>query len=295
MSERPLVSYGVIADCQSAKADDESGIIRGSKIPFWNCYRLSPQKLEEAVETFIDYKQENGLDFVVHLGDFYDRNMDDAGELKQKLARVGVRVAHLWGNHEWTDPRATRESLLQLYEMPSSYYSFSEGGTRFIMLDTNELGPLEQKKGTHEWRMGHALIEKMRREGAINAYPWNGGLSERQLEWFDNELRDAENHDEWAMPMSHHQIFPPNSLTALNSNEIMDVINAHDNVKVFLNGHNHGGAFGVTRENVTYYTLPGMLSGDTNAFGISEVYKDRFELHGFGRVLSATVEFPISS
>lgn len=291
--KKPEVSYGVIADCQFADADDTEGMIRGaSGSRFRNCYRMSEQKLEEAVDTFLAYKKEKRLDYVVHLGDFYDRDMDEVHRLNRILGRVGVRVLHLFGNHEWTDPRATMQGLLSLYNMPSNYYSVQKGRSRLIMLDTNELGPLEHPVGSPEWKAGHIFINRMRGRGAINAHEWNGGLSDQQLEWFDQELTDAEKDGQWAIPMAHHQIFPHNSLSALNNDKIMEVVRNHDNARVFLNGHNHGGAYGLTREKALYITLPGMLSGGTNAYGVSELYDDHFELKGFGtRVLDTRVDF----
>ena len=77
----------------------------------------------------------------------------------------------------------------------------------------------------------------------------------------------------------------PSVLNALNREEILDVIDAHDNVTAFINGHDHGGAFGV-RKGVPYVTMPGMLSGATNAYGIAHLYKDRLEIDGYGRVPS---------
>ncbi len=288
------MSFGVVADCQAADVDDFSGVILGTTdLHFQNCYRMSAQKLQQAADTFTAYNNERGLDYIVHLGDFYDRDMNDAHALNRILGGVGVRVAHLIGNHEFMDKRATLKKVLQLLDMPHNYYSLQKGKSRLVMLDTNELGPLEHPEGSPEWIAGYELIERMRHKGATNAYMWNGGMSDEQLEWFDNELTDAEKHDQVAIPMSHHQLFPHNALTALNSNEIMDVINRHDNVRVFMNGHNHGGAYGLTREGVIYITLPGMLSGETNAYGLVDVYEDRFELKGFGtRVLDTVVEFP---
>jgi manganese-dependent ADP-ribose/CDP-alcohol diphosphatase len=279
MSSSPEVSYGIMADCQAADADDWKGKIRGSGKPFLNCYRLSPAKLAEAVETFNQYE----LDFIIHLGDFVDRDLRDAERLHRITGRAIAPLIHVIGNHELWVPGTKVEDIVKLYKMPSQYYSQSQNGNRFIALDTCDLGVLEHAEGSPEWKVGHALLEKMEREGAIQAYMWNGGLGERQLEWLDQELTNAEKHDEKATIFAHHPVFPPSVLNALNREEILEVIDKHDNVMAFINGHDHGGAYG-ERGGVPYVTMPGMLSSTTNAFAVAHQYADRLELKGFGRV-----------
>lgn len=275
----PELSFGIIADCQYADADNFEGVARDSGERFFNNYRQSPAKLAEAVATF----NKHDLEFIVHLGDFVDRDLDDADHLHKIMGSASAPLWHVIGNHEfWNQDPLPR--VLEKYNLQSSYYSRVRQGTRFIVLDTCDLGPLEHKEGSIGWKMGHLLIDEMRRAGAVNAYLWNGGLGERQMEWLDSELTNAENHDEKAILFAHHPVFPPGVLTALNDTEIMETIDAHDNVTAFINGHNHAGAFGV-REGIPYVTMPGMLSGPTNAYGVASVYKDRLEIKGYGRAM----------
>lgn len=278
------LSFGVVADCQAANADDFTGKIRGTNDEFTNCYRLSPYKLEEAVRTFNEFD----LEFIVHLGDFVDRSLHDADQLHRIMARAAAPLYHVLGNHEFwnNDPL---EVVLATYNMESNYYSVRKNGNRFLMLDTCDLGVLEHPEGSMEWKRGKALIDLMQRNNAINAYHWNGGIGERQMEWLNTELTDAANNDEKAILFAHHPVFPPGTLNALNENEIMRMIDSHDNVAAFINGHNHGGNFGV-RNGVPYVTIEGMLSSKTNAYGIVDVYSDRLELKGYGRVPSRTLQ-----
>ena len=69
----------------------------------------------------------------------------------------------------------------------------------------------------------------------------------------------------------------------------MQMIDNHDNVAAFINGHNHGGNYGV-RNSVSYVTIEGMLSGKTNAYGIVDVYGDHLEINGYGRVPSRVLQ-----
>ena len=104
----------------------------------------------------------------------------------------------------------------------------------------------------------------------------------------DTELSEAAKNDERVILFAHHPVFPPGALNALNENEIMQTIDRHENVVAFINGHNHGGNFGI-RNGVPYVTIEGMLSSKTNAYGVVDVYGDRLEIRGYGRVPSRTL------
>ena len=280
----PELSFGIVADCQYADVDDYEGVARDSGVRYFNNYRQSLDKLSEAVTTF----NSHDLEFIVHLGDFVDRDLNDADRLHKIMGNASAPLWHVLGNHEFWNKDSVA-TVLEKYNMKSSYYSRVANGNRFIILDTCDLGPLEHPEGSVGWKMGQLLIEKMRLEGAINAYFWNGGLGERQMEWLNNELTTAERYDEKAILFAHHPVFPPGVLNALNDNEIMKTIDSHDNVTAFINGHNHAGAFG-SRNGVPYVTMPGMLSGPTNAYGIAHVYNDRLEIKGYGRVMDMVLK-----
>ena len=291
--KKPEVTFGVIADCQFASGTpDFVGKIWGSDQMFRECYSLSPKKFQEAFDTF---KQNDDVEFVLHLGDYVDRNLDDARVLDDISNKSGIEVKHLIGNHDLWATGGDVQRTMKMLKMGSRYISEHIGGNdshyRLIRLDSNELGPLEHKKGTIGHQIGVKAVENMRKEGLLQAYEWNGGFSERQLDWLDVELSHAEKLGEVAILSAHHQIFPPHVLDALNATEIIDVIDAHNNVGVFLNGHNHGGAFG-TNNGVNYETLPGMLSGDDNAFGIVSGYDERLEIEGYGRVSDRIITIP---
>lgn len=279
----PEMSFGVVADCQAANADDMAGRVRGTNDEFLNCYRLSPYKLEEAVRTFNEFD----LEFIVHLGDFVDRNLRDAERLHRIVGRAVAPLYHVLGNHEfWNhDPL---ETVLAAYNMETNYYSVRKKGYRFIMLDTCDLGVLEYPEGSPKWQKGRELLDSMRQNNAINAYYWNGGIDDEQMQWMDTELSEAVKNDERVILFAHHPVFPPGALNALNENEIMQTIDRHENVVAFINGHNHGGNFGI-RNGVPYVTIEGMLSSKTNAYGVVDVYGDRLEIRGYGRVPSRTL------
>ncbi len=282
----PEVSFGIMADCQYADKDDFRGRIAGSDITFRNCYRKSPEKLRQAIEEF----NQRELDFIFHLGDFSDEKLSDADELNAITAMSKVAVKHALGNHEFWIPGTNPDDVIEKYGMPDKYYSFVANNNRFVVLDTNELGPLEHPVGSIERKIGYETVESYRRAGRIQAYEWNGGLSDRQMDWLDDELTDAQRHDQKAFLFSHHPVFPPHVLNALNDKEIMELIDSYDNVKAYINGHQHGGNFG-RRNGVPYVTIEGMLSEETNAFAVANVYDDKLTIEGHGRVPSRVLHY----
>lgn len=282
----PEVTYGVMADCQFADADDFDGKIKGSNDQFKNCYRLAPQKLREAIELFNQHE----LDFIIHLGDFTDRDINDADDLNAITSMSRTAVKHVLGNHEFWIPGTNPQDVIRKYGMPDKYYSFEVNDNKFVVLDTNELGPLEHPVDSVKRKIGYATVEAYKRAGRAQAYEWNGGLSDQQMDWLDEELTEADNNSQKAFLFAHHPLFPPHALNALNDIEIMQMIDSHDSVKAFINGHHHGGNYG-ERNGVAYWTVNGMLTGQTNAYAIARVYEDEMTVEGYGRVDSRTINF----
>jgi len=282
---KPAVSFGLITDCQFADADDEEFKIIGTEHWYYNYYRRSPDKLRGAVRYF------NGqdLDFVVHLGDFIDRNLDDAEVLLDITKDLKVELWHALGNHDFTGSEGHVDRVLTKFGMPSAYYSKSLNGYRFVVIDTNEVGVIEHAPETDKWKEGRKLVDGLLSSGATQAYDWNGALSKKQLQWLNDEIAAAKTANEQVIIFAHHPVFPPSALNALNDNAVLDVIDAHDNVLAFINGHNHNGGFG-TRGGVPYVTLQGILNGVTNAFGVASVYEDRIEIDGYGRIQKMVLE-----
>jgi manganese-dependent ADP-ribose/CDP-alcohol diphosphatase len=274
------LSFGVIADCQYGDKDDEDVVVAGTTDDiYYNRPRLSPGKLREAVDTL----NQHDLKFVVHLGDFTDKDLDGYEMLTEITDTLKAPLWHVLGNHDYEGLEGNEAKVLQTYGLKSPYYSHVIDGYRLIVLDTNELGVMKHLPGTEEWQEGRILIDKMKAEGAINAYDWNGGVGPDQFEWLTNELNTAKANSEKVVLFAHHPLFPPYVLNALNSEELLDLFAQYDNIVAFINGHNHQGAYGV-KDNIPYITIAGMVQTETNAFGVVTLNDGDVNIKGYGRV-----------
>lgn len=275
-----LLSFGVIADCQYADKEDSDVVVAGTDHVYYNRPRQSVEKLREAV----DILNTHDVEFVVHLGDFTDKGLDHYDRLEEVAKNLKWPLWHVLGNHEYWGAEGDEPRILSTYGLKNPYYSRVILNFRLIVLDTNELGVVKHVEGTDEWQKGRMFVDKMKAEGAINAYDWNGGVGEAQLAWLRNELNQAKTNSERVIVFAHHPVFPPGALNALNSDTLLELLSQYDNITAFINGHNHCGAFGV-KNTVPYITIPGMVQTDTNAFGVVTVDNDHLAIKGYGRVL----------
>jgi 3',5'-cyclic AMP phosphodiesterase CpdA len=131
----------------------------------------------------------------------------------------------------------------------------------------------------------------MTEEGEINAMEWNGGIGKEQLEWFDAQLTEAEFSDEKVMVFCHFPIFPDNRHNLLNSKEVMQVLEKHQNVIAWFSGHNHAGNYG--NKNMTHFvTMRGMVeTEEKNSFATVEIYSNKIWITGYGNEKSQILAY----
>lgn len=285
---KPILSFGIMADCQYADKDDEDFVVSGTHHMYHNRYRQSADKLRQAVETFNDFD----LAFVVHLGDFVDRGIEEANGIIETIRELKAPFWHVLGNHDFAGSEDDHTRLYKKYGIENSYYAKQINGYRFIILDTNEVSIIKHPEGTMGWNMGKKMIQEAHEAGMLQAYDWNGGIGAEQQEWLEVQLNEAKAANEKVILFAHHPVFPPGVLNALNDEQIMCLIEKYPNVIAYINGHNHLGAFGY-RKNVPYLTVPGMLQTETNAYGIVTVYENKIDVNGYGRIQDMTIEIDV--
>lgn len=161
--------------------------------------------------------------FILHTGDFVEYSRYEsywANMLGENFARVAkIPVMALSGNHETTYKNGSNETFKHFdYKIPSQntelgfYYSFSYGGVKFIMLNTNETG---------------------------------GRLSDGQYAWLENELKNKT--EKWTIVSMHNPMYSvgkwgsdpeKNSLTLAYQSQLKGLF-AEYKVDIVLQGHDH--------------------------------------------------------
>lgn len=276
---KPLFSFGLVADCQYADRDDATTISSDRRHYHDNRYRSSLGKLKEVVNFFNTQE----LEFIVHLGDFVDREIEvSAPPILKAAATSKVPFWHVLGNHEYHLAGCEESTILAMYDMRAPYYSRTIGSYRFIVLDTNELGVIKYQEGTPEWEQANHYIQNMRDKGALNAYPWNGGIGLKQQEWLREQLEDARQLEQKVILFAHHPVFPYEGANALNDHEILQIIDQAPGIVAYINGHNHFGSVGM-RKGIPYVTMPAIVEAESNAYSVVSVYEDSLQFVSYGR------------
>ncbi len=286
---RPL-RFGIVADCQYEPIDDEIFTEIDGRHVHYKFHRLTQAKLREAVATFNQAK----VEFVVHLGDFTQGGLRHAAALQEELVKLNMPLYHALGNHDFDTERDTA-AVLAAYDMKHPYYSWTHDKYRMIVLDTNDCATYRHDTDAPMYIKAEALLKQCQERQALNAYAWNGGVSSLQLQWLQAELADASAHAQKVILFSHHPVFPLGSLTLLNAPEVLAVIDSYrDTVLAYINGHNHFGSVGV-RAGMPYITVPALLHGESNAYGIASVDTDKLCIEGYGRVLDMEFERTVAA
>lgn len=272
-----MLRIGLAADAQYADIE-----AKGTRF-----YRASIRKLAEAVEHF------NSLspDFSVHLGDLIDRDWNSFDQIKVPLKAARHQIYQLLGNHDFNVPDAKKPQVPAHMGMPSRYYSFDKNGFRFVALDTTEVSTYATQDGTPERAAAEAELKRLQEIKAVQAQPWNSGVSATQIQWLEQQCTDAAKQGLKVIIFAHHPIAPKDVHNLWNCDALLSVLAKQRHIVAWFNGHNHQGAFG-QHEGVPLVTMRGMIeTADTNAYAIAEIFTDRIILTGHGREPSRELLF----
>ena len=271
-----LFSFGVISDVQYA---DSNPI--GTRY-----FRSSPEKLKDALTTF----RKDSVNFIVNLGDLIEKDYESYKPILNILNSSGIKTYHLTGNHDYSvDPRyLTRLPLFT--ESREGYYSIIYKKFRLIFLNGNEISTYVSASKT-KVREANEYIAKLKKNGAINAIDWNGGIGPDQLVWITGQLDQAADNSEKVIFFCHFPIAPENIHNLLNYKEINDIIKKYTNIVAWFSGHNHEGNYS-TLNKVHFVTFKGMVETKReNSFAVLEIYSDKIMVKGYGRENSVVLTF----
>ena len=274
LSEKPLVTFGVVADAQYDR--DTTVGVHGRR------YHLAIERLSETISVF---NEREDIAFTVSLGDIIDRNYLCFPDLKPVLSQSKVKIHYVYGNHDYVRPfdKKHQKAFFRMVGQDDSYYSFVKGGVRFIVMNDNEIALFSSKKGSVRWEQAKALYDDAVAKKVKYAKMYNGTVSQRQLKWLDRQLKRAERKKQKAIIMGHQPLAPEEQTCLLmNYHEVLKVIERHgDTVIAYLAGHEHKGGSAVIGP-TAFITFKGMCEGQRNRFAIVSVYSDHLSVEGFG-------------
>ncbi|MCF7973517.1 MAG: metallophosphoesterase [Phycisphaerae bacterium] len=261
-------SFGVITDVQYADADPV-----GPRI-----YRGAPAKLKAAIE----HLNTMNLDFVIHLGDLIDHDFFSFSTMMPLIKTIKAPVAMVLGNHEYEVDDDKKTQVPAELGMSARYYDFVMGNWRFVVLDTNDVSLYANTEGSDAYTEATAILNRLKALNQANAKVWNSAISSEQIDWLNSRLAMAESAHQKVIVFGHSQVYPDGDLRLWNAQEIMTVLDSHDCVAAYLNGHNHDGAYGVY--NGTHYvTFRGMLDGeDRTSYAVVRCDPDAIRITGYG-------------
>lgn len=270
-AQKPVLAFGLMADAQYGDCDPNIG----------RYYRNSLEKLDECVDRLNARK----VAFTVNMGDLIDRRWADVEAPLERLKRLDRKVYHLTGNHDYKDFTDNRVLYDRLH-MPGAYYAFRKKGWTFVMLNTNEVASYANVQGTPLEAELREQLAAVKADGGPQGASYNGGVSRAQLAWLRAVLDKAQRRGDRVLVFSHHPLYPVTAFSALNSREVLAVIDRYPCVKALFAGHHHAGHFGYYKQ-VPAVTVEGMVeTEDRNAYGVVKLYKDRIVVEGEGRMTS---------
>jgi len=275
-NQKPLVSFGIIADVQYADQDPA-----GTRH-----YRESYNKLRQSLWCL----KNDSVDFIVTLGDLIDRDIESYNPLLRITDSSGLKFFHIPGNHDYSLGKTAKKRIPSSYLKKPGYYFTTHHNYRFIFLNGNELSLYASDKGKLRLR-AQDMLDSLRSNGALNAQDWNGGLSRQQMGWLDRQLTDASLKDEKVFIFCHFPVYPENIHNLLNDKEVLKCLERHNNIIAWFNGHNHAGNYG-NKNAVHYVTIKGMVeTKDENSYARVDVYSNKIWIVGSGREKSKILAY----
>ena len=269
----PLFRFGAVADCQYC-----------SKTSLIRKYNLSPQKLTTCVE---HYNKLN-LAFVVHLGDFIDRDFESFDVVAPIYNRLKAPHYHVLGNHDFSVADDKKALVPKRMGLKKRYYDFTHKAWRFIVLDGNDVSLYAYPKEDPRTKAATAFHRRLK----AGTPTWNGGASDKQLKWIESRLKLATQAREHVVLFCHFPVYPANVHNLWNHEAVTNLLAKYPCVAAYINGHNHAGNYG-KKGGIHYLTMKGMVDTLKNSYGVIEVYEDRLALKGYGRQEDREMELPV--
>ncbi len=273
--------------CQSFKSSLRFGITTDSHYANrpsegTRFYRQSLDKMQE----FINMMNKEKVDFIIHLGDFKDEDInrkeaDTLFYLKEMESVYGKFKGprfHCIGNHDVDS--ITKKQFLENIDNTGiskneSYYSFDSNNFHFIVLDANF-----NKDGTdHFFKEGSNWQDT--------------NLTQKQIDWLKMDLKKTNRP---IIVFCHHPLFEyyhKGNKYHINDYEIVqDILENSGKVLAAFQGHVHNETYQEIN-NIHYVTQFGMIDYDgleNNSFAIVELTETDITIKGFKRTSGKSIK-----
>jgi predicted phosphodiesterase len=269
----PTIRFGIVTDLHYADRLPNNS----------RYYKQSLTKLSECIELM----NEQGVDFLIELGDFIDQNIHpDEEETLRFLETIELKfrqfkgpVYHVLGNHDM-DSISKDQFLSKIHNHGFSkargYYSFNAERHHFIVLDANYTREgICYDRGNFDWKDCH--------------------VPEAQLKWLEEDLRK---HHQPAVVFIHQQLDGPAfdgdhaRYCPDNADQVRAILERSGKVLVVFQGHYHEGGYNVIN-GIPYYTLKAVIEGDgahNNSYAVVEIGNDlKTTIKGYRKAVSKTL------
>ena len=300
-----ISTFGLLADVQYADHDDHT--VFGKQ----RYYRNSLNLVREAMA---HWKRAN-VKFVVQLGDLIDGkcklNHDSAPSLRRTLDQFdqlskddksdsntnGVRLLHVWGNHEFYNFKRsdlvkselnTAHTLAQNLDTNCNYYSYEATDfLKVICLDFYEFSMIGYETTDEKYIEASKYIEDLEHTKSehYTAPHINGGIKGHQLKWLEDQLNMSRDCGQKVIVCGHNPIIKEASVEkhlALNAAHILALLWSYDDlVLAYLSGHYHAGGYVKDKCNIHHVTVPGIVEKmpGTNCFMTVQVRRDKITFY----------------
>jgi len=204
-------------------------------------------KEETRIKAFMDMVMKAAPDFIIQCGDFCRPQKSEG--IMDEWHRFNGPKYHVLGNHDMDV--CDKDTIMKLWGMPQSYYSFDEGGYHFVVMDRNFL---KRPDGSLE---GYAKSNW----GPLPS-PQRSFTDKTQLDWLEKDLKSTSKP---IIVFMHQPVFLSDFYEEIgNASEILSIFDrvnmeatASSNrgkVAAVFMGHDHDDRYG-ERNGVHYFLL----------------------------------------